>query len=145
MRNVLNRPPIVRQGASMTQIPSDLYYTKNHEWLRLKGKQATIGITDHAQHELTDIVFVELPKVGKELKVGDILGVVESVKSAAEIYAPISGKVIEVNKVLEESPEIVNKNPYGNGWIAVIEILDEREIKKLISADDYKNQISEEA
>jgi len=129
----------------MTQIPSDLYYTKNHEWLRLKGKQATIGITDHAQHELTDIVFVELPKVGKELKVGDILGVVESVKSAAEIYAPISGKVIEVNKVLEESPEIVNKNPYGNGWIAVIEILDEREIKKLISADDYKNQISEEA
>jgi len=145
VRNVLNRPPIVRQGASMTQIPSDLYYTKNHEWLRLKGKQATIGITDHAQHELTDIVFVELPKVGKELKVGDILGVVESVKSAAEIYAPISGKVIEVNKVLEESPEIVNKNPYGNGWIAVIEILDEREIKKLISADDYKNQISEEA
>ena len=127
----------------MSKVPDDLHYTKDHEWVKIEGKKATIGITDHAQHELTDIVFVELPKVGKVLKAHEILGVVESVKSASEIYSPISGRVIEANKTLEDTPEIVNKDPYGKGWIAVIEISDPGEAKGLISAASYKKQIGE--
>jgi len=127
----------------MSKVPDDLHYTKDHEWVKIEGKKATVGITDHAQHELTDIVFVELPKVGKALKAHDILGVVESVKSASEIYSPISGRVIEANKTLEDTPEIVNKDPYGKGWIAVIEISDPGEAKGLISAASYKKQIGE--
>jgi glycine cleavage system H protein len=127
----------------MTKVPDDLHYTKDHEWVRIEGKKATVGITDHAQHELTDIVFVELPKVGKVLKAGDVLGVVESVKSASEIYAPISGKVLEVNGELLDSPEVVNKDPYGKGWIAKIEAADPSEEKSLLNASSYKKQIGE--
>ena len=127
----------------MSKVPDDLHYTKDHEWVKIEGKKATVGITDHAQHELTDIVFVELPKVGKVLKAHEILVVVESVKSASEIYSPISGRVIEANKTLEDTPEIVNKDPYGKGWIAVIEISDPGEAKGLISAASYKKQIGE--
>jgi len=127
----------------MTNVPDDLHYTKDHEWVRIEGKKATIGITDHAQHELTDIVFVELPKAGKALKSGDVLGVVESVKSASEIYAPVSGKVVEVNDGLLDSPEVVNKDPYGKGWIAKVEMTDPGEAKSLLSASDYKKQIGE--
>ncbi len=127
----------------MSKVPDDLHYTKDHEWVKIEGKKATVGITDHAQHELTDIVFVELPKVGKALKAHDMLGVVESVKSASEIYSPISGKVIDANKTLEDTPEIVNKDPYGKGWIAVIEVSDSGEVKSLMSAASYKKQIGE--
>ncbi len=127
----------------MSKVPDDLHYTKDHEWIKIEGKKATVGITDHAQHELTDIVFVELPKVGKALKAHDILGVVESVKSASEIYSPISGRVIDANKTLEDIPEIVNKDPYGKGWIAVIEVSDPGEVKGLMSAASYKKQIGE--
>ncbi len=127
----------------MTQVPEGLHYTKNHEWLKLDGNKATVGITDHAQHELTDIVFVEIPKVGRTLKTGEVLAVVESVKSAAEIYAPVSGKVVGANKILEESPEMVNKDPYGGGWIAAMEITDESEVRNLLSPTDYKQQIGE--
>jgi glycine cleavage system H protein len=127
----------------MSKVPDGLHYTKDHEWVKIDGKKATIGITDHAQHELTDIVFVELPKVGLVLKTHDKLAVVESVKSASEIYSPVSGKVIEVNKTLEDSPEIVNKEPYGGGWIAVVEVADTSEVKSLLSAAGYKKQIGE--
>jgi len=127
----------------MSKVPEDLHYTKDHEWVRIEGKKATIGITDHAQHELTDIVFVELPKVGAVLKARDKLGVVESVKSASEIYAPLSGKVVEVNGSLADSPETVNKDPYGKGWIAKIEITDSGEEKSLLNAASYKKHVGE--
>ncbi len=127
----------------MSKVPEDLHYTKDHEWVKIEGNKATIGITDHAQHELTDIVFVELPKVGTILKAHDKLGVVESVKSASEIYAPMSGKIVEVNSSLLDSPEIVNKDPYGKGWIAKIEFTDPGEEKNLLNAPSYKKQIGE--
>jgi glycine cleavage system H protein len=127
----------------MTKVPDDLHYTKDHEWVRVEGKKATIGITDHAQHELTDIVFVELPKLGKVLKAHEKLGVVESVKSASEIYAPVSGKVIEVNDTLQDSPEAVNKDPYGSGWVATVEVSDPNEVKSLLNAAGYKKHIGE--
>jgi glycine cleavage system H protein len=127
----------------MTKVPDDLHYTKDHEWVRVEGKKATIGITDHAQHELTDIVFVELPKLGKVLKAHEKLGVVESVKSASEIYAPVSGKVIEVNDTLQDSPEAVNKDPYGRGWVATVEVSDLDEVKGLLNAAGYKKHIGE--
>ena len=127
----------------MTKVPDDLHYTKDHEWVRVEGKKATIGITDHAQHELTDIVFVELPKLGKVLKAHEKLGVVESVKSASEIYAPVSGKVVEVNDTLQDSPEAVNKDPYGRGWVATVEVSDLDEVKGLLNAAGYKKHIGE--
>ncbi len=125
----------------MSKVPDGLHYTKDHEWVKVDGKRAIIGITDHAQHELTDIVFVELPKMGKVLKAREVLGVVESVKSASEIYAPVSGKVVDANKTLEESPEMVNQDPYGRGWIAVIETTDPGEAKSLLSPAAYKKEI----
>lgn len=127
----------------MSKIPAELLYTKDHEWVKIEGKKATIGITDHAQHELTDIVFVELPKVGKSLKVGEPLGVVESVKSASEIVTPVSGKVIEVNDSLKDSPETVNQEPYGEGWMVVMEVADRAEAKKLMKAADYAEFVGE--
>ena len=127
----------------MTKVPDDLHYTKDHEWVKIQGSRATIGITDHAQHELTDIVFVELPKVGRALKAGEALGVVESVKSASDIFAPLAGKVVEVNSSLADSPEIVNKDPYGKGWMAVIEVSDQSEAKGLMTAAAYKKHIGE--
>ncbi len=127
----------------MSKIPADLHYTKDHEWVRIEGKKATIGITDHAQHELTDIVFVELPKIGKTLKTGDVLGVVESVKSASEILTPLPGKVFEINNLLTDSPEEVNKDPYGKGWMVIMEVDNQGEIKKLMKAADYAKFIGE--
>ena len=127
----------------MSKIPDDLSYTKDHEWVKIEGMKATVGITDHAQHELTDIVFVELPKIGKVLKAGDVLGVVESVKSASEIYAPVSGKVVEANDALLDSPEIVNKDPYGKGWIAKVEVTESGEAKSLMNAAGYKKHVGE--
>ena len=126
----------------MSDVKDDLKYTEDHEWVKLQGNAAQVGITDHAQSELTDIVFVELPKVGKEVKKGDELAVVESVKSVSEIYAPVSGKVISVNNKLEDAPETINESPYVEGWLVEIEFADENEIKELLDAKSYKNIIS---
>src|ERR1051325_11278119 len=100
----------------MQNIPSDLKYAKSHEWVRVAGETATIGITDHAQHELTDVVFVELPEVGRKLSAGDACAVVESVKTASDIYSPVSGDVVEVNKAAVDNPALVNTEPYSGGW-----------------------------
>ena len=120
------------------EVRDDLKYTKSHEWVRVKGKQATIGITDHAQSELTDIVFVELPPVGKEVKKGDELCVVESVKSVSEVYAPVTGKIVAVNQKLDDAPELINKSPYADGWIAEIEVKNPTEVTGLLDASAYK-------
>ncbi|HDO19776.1 MAG TPA: glycine cleavage system protein GcvH [Thermoplasmatales archaeon] len=124
------------------EIRGDLKYTKTHEWVKVTGDVARVGITDHAQSELTDIVFVELPEVGKEVKQGDEICVIESVKSVAEIYAPVSGKVVNVNKELESSPEKINQSPYDEGWLVEIEIENRAELEELMSAEEYEKTIS---
>ncbi|KYK20318.1 glycine cleavage system protein H [Thermoplasmatales archaeon SG8-52-4] len=123
------------------EVKSDLKYTDSHEWIKINGNNAKVGITDHAQSELTDIVFVELPEIGKEIKKGDEICIVESVKSVTEIYAPISGKIINVNKKLEETPEIINESPYDDGWLIEIEISNKSEISDLLAPDSYKKII----
>ncbi len=101
----------------MSNIPKNLKYTESHEWIKMESVEATVGITDHAQHELTDIVFVELPQIGKKVKAGEVAAVLESVKVAADIYSPVSGEVIQINTVLSEKPGLINEDPYGKGWI----------------------------
>jgi glycine cleavage system H protein len=123
------------------EVRNNLKYTDSHEWLSLEDKIAKVGITDHAQSELTDIVFVELPEVGKDVKKGEELCVVESVKSVSEIYAPVSGKIAKINKNLEDAPETINESPYDEGWLVEIEIEDESEVKKLLDAEEYKRMI----
>jgi len=122
----------------MPDVPDGLLYTKDHEWAKIEGRHARVGITDHAQHELTDVVYVELPPVGKVVKAGDEIGVVESVKAASEIFAPLAGKVVEVNKVLDDKPELVNTSPYGDGWMVVLEVGDPAEAKALMDAASYR-------
>ena len=123
------------------EVRDDLKYTDTHEWLKLRGDTVIIGITDHAQTELTDIVFVELPEIGKEIKKGEELCVVESVKSVSEIYAPVSGKIVNVNEKLEDAPETVNEKPYDDGWLVELEIKDKSEIDALIDAESYKKSL----
>jgi glycine cleavage system H protein len=123
------------------EVRDDLKYTDTHEWLKLKGDTVIIGITDHAQTELTDIVFIELPEVGKEIKKGEELCVVESVKSVSEIYAPVSGKIVNINEKLEDAPETVNEKPYDDGWLVELEIKDKSEIDALIDAESYKKSL----
>ena len=120
------------------EVREDLKYTKSHEWIKIKDDIAVVGITDHAQAELTDIVFVELPEIGKEVKKGEELCVVESVKSVSEIYAPVSGKIVKVNSKLEDSPEIINESPYDDGWLVELEISDKSEVDSLLDAAGYK-------
>ena len=120
------------------EVRDGLKYTDAHEWLRIKGDMAIVGITDHAQSELTDIVFVELPEVGKEISKGEELCVVESVKSVSEIYAPVSGKIASVNGKLEDTPETVNEKPYDDGWLVELEIKDKSEIAVLLDAEAYR-------
>jgi len=118
--------------------PDDLKYTKDHEWIRVDGETGTIGITDYAQGELGDVVFVELPTAGQELKRGDTFGTIEAVKSVSDLYAPVSGTVTEVNGELSSSPEIVNKDPYGKGWMVKIRIADTPELESLLEAAAYR-------
>ena len=125
----------------MSNVPEGLRYTKDHEWAKIEGKQARVGITDHAQHELTDVVYVELPSIGKVVKQGETIGTVESVKAVSEIFAPMSGKVVEVNKALEDAPEAVNKDPYGTGWLVVLEAADPAQANGLMDATAYRSQI----
>ncbi len=123
--------------------PKDLKYSAEHEWVKTEGGNVRIGITEFAQSELGDIVFVELPQVGDEIKAGDPFGSVESVKTVSELYAPISGKVLEVNTELEDSPEFVNESPYENAWMIVIEPADLAEVEALLSPEKYEELISE--
>ena len=121
--------------------PPELKYSKEHEWVKVDGQTATIGITHHAQDQLGDVVYVEQPSVGKELKAMEEFGVVESVKSVSSLYCPVSGKVIEINPELNNSPQLVNEDPYGRGWIIKLEMSNPAELNKLFSAEDYKKQV----
>ena len=125
----------------MSNVPSDLKYAKSHEWVRAGGGTATVGITDHAQHELTDIVFVELPAVGRRVKAGEACAVVESVKTASDIYSPVSGEIIEVNKAVVDDPALVNKEAHGGGWFYKIKLSNAAELNSLLSPEEYKKQI----
>ena len=122
------------------EIPNDLHYTIEHEWIRLKNNRATIGITDFAQSQLGDVVFVELPAEGTELTKENTFGVVESVKTVSDIYAPMTGKVVAINKDLESQPELVNSEPYGQGWMIEIEFSNSSPEQSLLSADQYREQ-----
>ncbi|MEW6304307.1 MAG: glycine cleavage system protein GcvH [Verrucomicrobiota bacterium] len=125
----------------MSNVPSDLKYAASHEWVRVAGDAATIGITDHAQHELTDVVFVELPKPGRKVKAGEACAVVESVKTASDIYSPVSGEVTEVNQAVSNNPALVNSDPYGQGWFFKLKLAQADELGKLLAADAYAKQI----
>lgn len=118
--------------------PNDFHYTKDHEWVKVEGDEVLIGITDFAQHQLGDIIFVELPPVGKALEVHQTIGTVESVKSVSDIYSPIAGEVAAVNEELNQTADILNKDPHGQGWIVRLKIKDKREIEGLMSAGDYE-------
>ena len=126
----------------MAKVPSDLKYAKSHEWVRVNGDVATVGITDHAQHELTDVVFVELPDVGRKIKAGEACAVVESVKTASDIYSPLSGEITEVNQAVVDDPALVNSEPYEDGWFFRIKLSNPAELKALLSPEQYKVQIS---
>ncbi|MBN8457464.1 MAG: glycine cleavage system protein GcvH [Verrucomicrobia bacterium] len=123
-------------------VPSDLRYNSSHEWLRLEGDVATVGITDHAQAELTDVVFVELPSVGRAVDMGDPTAVVESVKAASDIYAPVSGEVVEINPAVEADPALVNTDPYGNGWLFKLRVKSTADVDGLLDAAAYTALIS---
>jgi glycine cleavage system H protein len=125
--------------------PTDRLYSKDHEWVKDNGDgTAVVGITDYAQEMLTDIVFVELPPIGKKVAQGEPMAVVESVKSVSDVYAPVSGKVIDVNKTLEATPELLNQDAFGEGWIAKLRLENTAELKSLLNAADYDNLIKEE-
>jgi glycine cleavage system H protein len=122
-------------------VPDDLYYTESHEWVRQEGETARVGITDHAQAELTDVVFVELPKVGAQAEARGQIAVVESVKAASDIYAPVKGTVVEVNKALEGNPALINTDPFGEGWIFVLKMDSPDDVKQLTDAAGYRAAI----
>ena len=122
-------------------VPDDLLYTKSHEWIRREGENIRVGITDHAQAELTDVVFVELPKVGAQVEAQSAIAVVESVKAASDIYAPVKGTVVEANDALSNNPALINTDPFGEGWIFALKIENADDLKNLESARAYKDQI----
>jgi glycine cleavage system H protein len=124
-------------------VPDDLKYTETHEWLRLEGAQARIGVTDHAQAELTDVVYVELPKIGAKVKANSPAAVVESVKAAGDIYSPVTGTVVAVNEALENSPALVNTDPYGEGWLFAVTLDDAAEVAQLKDAAAYRELTGE--
>ena len=128
-------------SASMSEIPEDLFYTEDHEWLRIDGNMAIVGITDHAQDALTDIVYVELPEVGSSFAAGEEFASVESVKSVSGIYIPVDGEVVEANEELEDAPELINSDPYGEGWIAKISLADGWSQETLLDAAGYRSVI----
>ncbi len=127
----------------MSQIPASLRYAASHEWVRVDNDLATVGITDHAQAELSDVVYVDLPKPGATLKAGTVAAVVESVKAASDIYAPLSGEVVEINSALVSQPEQVNKDPYGEAWLFRVKMANATELDKLMDAAAYKASINE--
>ena len=119
-------------------VPKGMQYTETHEWVRMEGDTATVGITEHAQDELGDVVFVELPEVGRTLKAGEAFGAVESVKAVSDLYAPVAGEVVEVNEALGDSPEKINEDPYGDGWILKLRVSGEAD---LLSAEEYEKKL----
>ena len=123
-------------------IPQELNYTKDHEWIRIDGDVATIGVTDFAQHELGDIVFVDINAIGKELNAGDVFGTVEAVKTVSDLFLPVAGTITEINAGLESAPEKVNTDPYGDGWMVKMTIKDAGEIASLLDADAYSNLVA---
>ena len=126
----------------MSNVPADLKYAKSHEWVRVSGDAAVVGITDHAQHELTDVVFVELPDIGRKVKAGEACAVVESVKTASDIYSPLSGEVVEVNKTVVDDPALVNREPFSGGWFFKLKLANAGELSGLLTPDSYKAQIT---
>ena len=126
----------------MSDIPTDLKYASSHEWVNVEGDTAIIGISDHAQEELTELVFIELPDLGRELTAGDPCAVVESVKTASDIYAPLSGEIIDTNDALDTEPGTVNDDPYGDGWFFKIRLTNPKELDDLLSPDDYAEQVN---
>ena len=137
-----HRKETARQKISIMNVPDDLLYNETHEWIKREGENVRIGITDHAQSELTDVVYVELPKMDRQANAKDAVAVVESVKAASDIYAPVKGTVVEVNKALEADPGLINREPYGQGWIFVLKIDNADDLKQLKDAATYKQQIS---
>ena len=126
------------------KFPDDLKYLKTHEWARIEGDKATIGITDYAQHQLGDIVYVELPEIGRTLEKESSAGEIESVKAVGEIMMPLSGEIIEINDIIIEKPEAINSSPYGNGWIIKIKVSNSNEVNELLSVEDYRKIVEEE-
>jgi len=127
----------------LSNVPEGLRYTKDHEWAKLEGRRARIGITDFAEDQLTDVVYVELPPIGKTVKQGEPIGTVESVKAVSEIFAPISGTVVDVNKALMEKPERVNKDPYGEGWMVVLDVPEPAQANALMDPTAYRKHIGD--
>ena len=119
-------------------VPENLLYTKDHEWLRVEGNLGYVGVTDFAQGELGDVVFIEIETVGETLKKEEVFGTIEAVKTVSDMFMPVGGEIIELNPKLEQTPEVVNKDPYGNGWMVKIKITDPSEVKSLLSAEKYK-------
>lgn len=122
--------------------PDNLRYTKDHEWIRLDGDEAIVGVTDFAQHELGDIVYVEIETVGQQMKAGDVFGTVEAVKTVSDLYLPVDGTVTEVNPNLNSNPELVNNDPYGEGWMAKLKLSNAADIESLMNAEAYQNMVS---
>ena len=127
------------------EFPEDLKYTREHEWVSIDGSVATIGITDHAQEQLGDVVFVELPTVGDRVEKADAFGVVESTKAVSDVYAPLSGEVSEVNDDLPDNPELINEDPYGDGWMVKITLGDKADLEDLMTADEYRKFVEDSA
>ncbi len=129
----------------MSSIPKDLRYTKDHEWVRASGdpQVVEVGITDYAQGELGDVVFVELPKAAAAFKQRDVFGTIEAVKAVSELYSPVAGSIVEANKALEQDPALVNRDPYGKGWMVKVKLKDAKELEGLLRADDYAKHVGE--
>jgi len=126
------------------EYPDDLYYNRNHLWVRVQGTRGTVGVTDYAQREMGEVLFVDLPEEGSQVEKNDVFGSLESSKTVAELHSPVSGEIVSINKDLEEEPSLVNDDPYGNGWLIVVEIDDPNELEEMINAADYEEMLEQE-
>lgn len=127
----------------MSLVPDDLFYTKTHEWVKIEDDTALCGITDFAQKELSDIVYVDIPELGKELKQGERFGTIEAVKTVSDLYLPVAGEIFQMNEMIKNEPGVINQDPYGRGWIIKIKVKDKEELKNLLRAEEYKKHIGE--
>jgi glycine cleavage system H protein len=143
MRDACRQKRLTKEK-TMSEIPAELRYASSHEWAKVEDGVATVGISDHAQDAMGDLVYVELPEVGQVVAAGDETGVVESVKAASDIYSPVSGEIVEINEALEDEPELVNNVPYEGGWLFKVQLTDEGELDNLLTADQYQAQIDSE-
>jgi glycine cleavage system H protein len=126
------------------EYPDDLYYNRSHLWIRVQGTRGTVGVTDYAQREMGEVLFVDLPEEGSQVEKKDVFGSLESSKTVAELHCPVSGEIVSINKDLEEEPSLVNDDPYGNGWLIVVEIDDPNELEDMINAADYEEMLEQE-